>query len=150
MKDNKETLPHLAIQADGERKRVAIYARCAQADSERLAEQLAELQTEAARHDYEVVAVAHDNGRPGARDNPGLCLVLDAVQAAGVESVLVTHVDRLSRDATEFTHILDALGKHGANVTTPHGVYKPMEPVPVEVLEQIEKARRRYRRAKRS
>lgn len=100
-------------------KRAFIYGRVARAPQgvEAAAEQLLKCKAYAADQGLVVVAQAVDAPGSGLSDaRPGFAALLGAVESGGVEFVLVTELDRISRDVRALDYVLRSAAKTGVRV----------------------------------
>ena len=92
-------------------KRIWLYYRTAQKDQsdESLKRQRDRLYTHAMEKGWEVVGESHDTGSGSNIDRKGLSEVISAAKAGMMDVLLITNIDRISRDYTVFERYLKRL-----------------------------------------
>jgi DNA invertase Pin-like site-specific DNA recombinase len=107
------------------------YARCAFRDNngQKLKAQTAKVLELAAEHGLEIKAenIIAEHGS-GAAARPGLSALLEQVDGWGVRALVVTNLDRLSRNSTIRAQLLDALVKNGITVITADETFDLSQP----------------------
>lgn len=94
--------------------RVALYVRVSTGKQAKaghsLDDQLARLQEHAERMGYRVVATLVDGGESaGSLDRPGIEQLRQLAAARGIDAVLITKADRLTRDLQDFLNLASEL-----------------------------------------
>lgn len=80
-----------------------------------LAVQRAAIEAEAARRDWQLVAILEDAGASGKSLNgrPGLAAALAAIEAGEAEGLVVAKLDRLSRSLLDFAGLMERSQRQG-------------------------------------